>query len=81
MARLPLVPRLPKDGTHESTDADDSGDVQLDAGRWDMVPTCAHYVPLGSAGSLFFGGQVQKRRASRESSGLWPGTWDRVGFQ
>lgn len=21
----------------------------------DMVPTCAHYVPLGSAGSLFFG--------------------------
>ena len=54
LARLPLVPRLPKDGTHESTDADDSGDVQLDAGRWDMVPTCAHYVPLGSAGSLFF---------------------------
>ena len=68
----------PKDGTHESTDADDSGDVQLDAGRrkwFPHVPTMYRWVVA------FFGWQVQKRRASRESSGLWPGTWDRVGFQ
>ena len=42
------------------------------------VPTMYRWDPRGRC---FFGGQVQKRRASRESSGLWPGTWDRVGFQ
>ena len=109
MACLPLVARLPdasqyhprKDGTHESTDADDSGDVQLDAGRRDTVPTTAgslYPYPLylyssklrgrrsTTSGFLMFFGQVQKRRASRESSALWPGPWDPssaegVGFQ